>query len=269
MMSPVSYASTTPSRFQHERLSSFLAAHKAVETCYSAALGFLLYFAMNALRKPFAASKFDDDLGEPLEWFNTGMTLKTALVVFQILGYMISKFIAVKVTSEAKGKQDYWLVGLCSAAMVSLLLFGIVGSFYPNLTPFIMFFNGLPLGLFWGMVVMYFEGRNGSDFTLVCFSISMIVSSGMVKDVGLTVLLNWGVSQYWMPAVVGAIFGPLFLACILGLNQLAPPSRQEVVEKGERTSMTTKDKWDYFVAYWPGLLALWVAVCFLTAYRDL
>ena len=261
--------STAPSRFRNETFSAFLATHKAIETCYSAALGFLLYSAMNALRKPYSVSKFEDEFGDPLEWFGTGTTLKTALVMCQTLGYMTSKFIAVKVTSEAKGKQDYWLVGLYFAATLSLLLFGIVGSYYPDMAPFIMFLNGLPLGLFWGMVVMYFEGRSGSDFILVCFSISFIVSSGIVKDVGLTVLSNWGVSQFWMPAVVGLIFGPMFLGCILGLNQLTDPSMKEAIHKGERTAMSSNDKWDYFTAYWPGLLALWVAVCFLTAYRDL
>ena len=177
--------------------------------------------------------------------------------------------LAIKVSSEVKGRQDYWLVGLYVAAVLSLFLLGFLGTYYPDYTPFAMFLNGLPLGMFWGFVVLYFEGRSGSDFIMVCFSLSLFVSSGMVKDVGLTVLYNWGVPQFWMPATVGVLFGPLYLGCIVGLNQLVPPSPSEVLDKGARVAMTSTDKWNYFKAYWPGLTALWAAGCFLTAYRDL
>ena len=46
-----------------------------------------------------------------------------------------------------------------------------------------MFLNGLPLGMVWGLIVPYFEGRSGSDFMLVTLCISLIVGSGIVKDV--------------------------------------------------------------------------------------
>ena len=258
----------SPSRLQIKALADYLGDHLAFQSFYGATMGFFLYFAMYSLRKPYSVSKFLGDDGEPLQWFNTGLTLKTANVLFQILGYTSSKFLAVKVVSEVKGRQDYWLVGLYFTAILTLILFGVLGTANPNLAPFALFLNGLPLALVWGMVVMYFEGRGGSDFMLVCLSISFIVSSGIVKDVGLSVMQGWGVSQWWMPLVVGLLFGPVFLGCTWGLNQLPPPSLDEAKQKAVRTTMNTKDKLDYYTAYFAGLTALWVAVAFLTAFRD-
>jgi hypothetical protein len=179
---------------------------------------------------------------------------------------MISKWLGIKIVSEAKGKQDIYLVGLVVIAELSLVVFGILGA-VPNWSPLAMFFNGLMLGMVWGLVVAYFEGRNTSDFLLVCLSISFIVSSGIVKDVALAVL-DWGVDQFWMPSVVGAFFVPLYLLCVLMLNQLPPPSAQEENDKTSRIAMAHKERLAYFLKFWPGLTCLWIGAMFLTAYRD-
>ena len=47
-----------------------------------------------------------------------------------------------------------------------------------------IFFNGLPLGMVWGLVVWYLEGRQKSESLLAATSCSFIVASGEVKDVG-------------------------------------------------------------------------------------
>src|ERR1043165_2421020 len=57
----------------------------------SAAFG--TYFCMYAFRKPFTAATFDDvSVG--------GLNFKTLLVMSQVAGYMVSKFIGIKVISE-------------------------------------------------------------------------------------------------------------------------------------------------------------------------
>jgi Family of unknown function (DUF5690) len=195
------------------------------------------------------------------------MTLKTTLILAQLLGYMSSKFIGIKVTSEAKGRQDYILLLLCLASESALILFGILGTYAPDWSFIAIFFNGLPLGMVWGLVVSYFEGRGGSDFMLVCLCLSFIVGSGAVKDIALA-LLDAGYSQFWVPAIEGAMFSVLWLLCVVGLNQLPPPSTKEMQDRGERISMNHQMRLDYYLAFWPGLLALWVGAMCLTAYRD-
>ena len=255
-----------PTRLQYKPLSVWLGKRPTAMAIYGAVAGFFLYFSMYALRKPFKAAKYEDEGGNDIIWGNTGMSLKTALVLFQLVGYMSSKWIGIKVTSEAKGKQDIYLMATIIMAELSLVLFGLLGS-VPDATPFAMFFNGLALGVVWGFVVLYFEGRGSSDFMLVALSVSFIVSSGIVKDVALAVL-RWDINPYWMPAVVGAFFIPLYAAMVLALNQLPAPSEEEMLDKADRIVMTHKSRLSYFLKFWPGLICLWVGVMFLTAYRD-
>jgi hypothetical protein len=195
------------------------------------------------------------------------MTLKTTLILFQLMGYLSSKFIGIKVTSEAKGKQDYILAALCLFAQGSLVLFGIIGTYAPNWTFIPIFFNGLPLGMVWGLVVSYFEGRKGSDFMMVALCISFIVGSGVVKDIAL-VLLDKGFTQFWVPAIEGAIFACVWFLCIILLNQLPPPSTADIELRGERVAMNHQKRLAYFLLFAPGLVALWVGAAFLTSYRD-
>lgn len=35
----------------------------------------------------------------------------------------------------------------------------------------------------------------------------------VTKDFGIHVLNHWNVSEYWMPAVCGAVFSPVFIIC--------------------------------------------------------
>lgn len=119
----------------------------------------------------------------------------------------------------------------------------------------------------WGLVVSYYEGRAGADFMMVCLCLSFIIGSGAVKDIALA-LLDMGYSQFWVPAIEGAIFSLLWLICIVGLNQLPQPNKEDVKMRGERVSMDHQMRLDYFLTFWPGLLALWFGAMCLTAYRD-
>ena len=47
-----------------------------------------------------------------------------------------------------------------------------------------MFLNGLPLGMVFGLVVSYLEGRRQTEALAAALTASFIVSSGVVKSVG-------------------------------------------------------------------------------------
>src|SRR5438046_9383519 len=89
---------------------------------YATAAAFCTYFCMYAFRKPFAAAKF-----EGLHFFGTTIQLKTAIVISQIIGYALSKFIGIRVCSEAREDQRAgMLLLLICWAELALLLFAIV-----------------------------------------------------------------------------------------------------------------------------------------------
>lgn len=233
---------------------------QVVFTLYGSLVSFSCYFAMYAFRRPFTAANY-----EGLFWNGTQLDLKTALVLAQLLGYMTSKWIGIKYVSEAiRGRVWLHLMGMITVAQFTLLLFAVLPT---NWKPVAMFLNGLPLGVIWGLVVSYLEGRSTSDFMMTGLCTSFIIASGVVKDAAL-IAMGMGFDQFWAPAAVGAAFYPIFGLCVWLLNQLPKPTEAEKVEKTERPAMTTQDQIDFVKYLWPGLVVLWFGVMCLTAYRD-
>jgi len=226
---------------------------------YAIGASFSTYFCMYAFRKPFAVGQYAG------LWFG-GAELKTALVISQIIGYALSKYIGIKVCSEAtRGRRAAWLVFLILWAEAALVLFAVVP---PGLKLAAIFLNGLPLGMVWGMVVWYLEGRRTSELLLAGLSCSFILASGVVKDIGKHLMDAYGVSEWWMPAATGLCFLPLFLGSVWLLNQVPAPSARDVAARVERETMNAARRVFFVRTFLPGLVLLLVSYLFLTAYRD-
>jgi hypothetical protein len=233
----------------------------ALFTAFAMFAGFSTYFCMYAFRKPFAAARFDG-----LKFLGTSVDLKTAFVISQIVGYTVSKYIGIKVCSEAqRGQRAVMLVFLILAAEAALTAFAVLPD---NLKVVAIFFNGLPLGMVWGLVVWYLEGRRTSELLLAGLSCSFIVSSGIVKDVGLWLMSGFGVPETWMPCVTGLAFLPAFLGSVWLLNQLPPPDAADVAARTSRVPMNYRQRLRFVQRLLLGLVLLIVVYLFLTAYRD-
>ena len=136
---------------------------------------FSAYFCMYAFRKPFTAATFSGQSWGPLEF-------KTALVISQLIGYALSKYLGIKFCSESQPqRRAVMLITLVAIAELALILFAVLPGSWKVAA---IFLNGLPLGMVWGLVVRYLEGRRSSELLLAGLSCSFIVSSGIVKDIG-------------------------------------------------------------------------------------
>lgn len=248
---------------------------------YAIAAAFTTYFCMYAFRKPFAAAKFEGAM-----FLGSTVELKTAIVISQIIGYTVSKYIGIKVCSEVNpGRRAFTLVGLIIWAQLALVLYGMLPN---HLKVVAIFLNGLPLGMIWGLIVWYLEGRRTSELLLAGLSCSYIVSSGVVKDFGRAILAGdvaawWShvplaggvvsgwlrsVSDGWMPAVAGLHFLPIFVGAVWALNQIPRPSQADVAARGEREPMTAADRVIFIRQFLVGMALLTLSYGFLTAYRD-
>jgi hypothetical protein len=258
-----------------------LKAPAPVFIAYAIVAAFTTYFCMYAFRKPFAAATF-----EGMNFMGTLIELKTALVISQILGYALSKYIGIKVCSEiTPGRRAFALIFLVVWSEIALLLYAI---FPVNWKVIPIFLNGLPLGMVWGLVVWYLEGRRTSELLLAGLSCSYIVASGITKDFG-RAMMNGVVAGWWerlpvighpiasalgnvseasMPFVVGLHFLPVFLLAVWMLNQLPRPSDKDVAERVAREPMGGSDRMAFIKHFMFGLIALCVSYFFLTAYRD-
>ena len=217
------------------------------------------YFCMYAFRKPFSVATF-----EGMEVFH--IDYKIIVIIAQVLGYALSKFIGIKVVSELKAKQRaYYLLGLILISELALVLFALVPQPY-NVV--FMFLNGVPLGMIWGIVFSYLEGRKFTEILGVALSTSFIVSSGVVKSVGFFVMDSWGFSEFWMPAITGALFVLPLLFFTWLLERIPKPSREDIELRSERIPMTGKDRKNLLLKFlFP--ITIWVLFyTFLTAFRD-
>lgn len=266
------------------RITRFLdRAPQPVFVIYATVVSFGAYFCMYAFRKPFSAAKFE---GEGFGWFSSDMELKSAIIISQILGYALSKYIGIKVCSEiVKTYRASLMVGLILVAEIALFFFAIIPGEWKVVA---IFFNGLPLGMIWGLVVWYLEGRRTSEILLAGLSCSFIMSSGIVKDFGVDLMngeiaerwqavpvigtgignMMGQVSESWMPFVEGLHFLPLFILFVWGLTLIPQPTDRDIVERSERVTMDGSKRWAFVKQFAFGLAMLFVTYLVLTAYRD-
>ncbi len=200
---------------------------------YAAIAAFGVYFCMYAFRKPFTASGF-----EGLSFGH--ISYKVWLVTAQVIGYALSKFYGIRFISGMQlHRRASTIVLLIVVAWMMLLLLAIVPAPY-NIV--FLLLNGFPLGMVWGLVFSYLEGRRSTEFMGAVLSISFIFSSGVVKSVGKVLMVGHSVNEFWMPFFTGALFVfPLLLFTWL-LDQVPPPSAEDVRLRAERRPMTAVEE---------------------------
>ncbi len=229
-------------------------------SAFAALMGFLVYSSMYAFRKPFAAATFE---GENF----LGLDLKVWLILAQTLGYMASKFYGIKMISELKDAGRAWLiVGLIAVSWLALLGFAVLPAPL-NILCFLI--NGFPLGLIWGIVFHYMEGRKFTEMMGSMLAASFVFSSGFVKSVGTFLMQNLGVSEFWMPFSTGAVFFPLLLIGVFLLNHIPSPSAEDRMLRSPRPPMNKAERKKFFREFRPGIIILILVYMMLTGLRDL
>jgi hypothetical protein len=243
-----------------QRLRAWLARAPApVFTIYGGLMAFGAYFAMYGFRRPFTVASYADAASVVVEY-------KIALVIAQVFGYALSKVAGIKLVSEMPPqRRAAAILMLIGAAEFFLVLFALVPAPWniPSL-----FANGLALGMIWGLVFGFLEGRRVSEVLGAMLCASFIVSSGAVKSVGASVMLRGWANEYWMPAVTGLIFAPLLIVCVAGLAVLPPPNAEDERLRVARAPMDGPARRAMFAAFAPGLIGLIVIYVGLTALRD-
>ncbi len=265
-------------------------------TVFAMATAFSTYFCMYAFRKPFGAASYEGMSFFASDWRINGHAIgfKTTLVISQIIGYAISKYAGIKIVSEmTRARRAVALVSFILIAEASLLLFAVLPN---DLKMIALFINGLPLGMVWGLVVWYLEGRRTSELLLAGLSCSFILASGVVKDVGRAlmagkeslpvfaidlglaeplqirvpnVLHSFGeIPDVWMPFATGVVFLAPFLLSVWLINHMPEPSAADVAARAEREPMDARHRLSFVRTFLPGLVTLFVVYFFLTAYRD-
>lgn len=233
-------------------------AHPFFFALYACVAAFVAYACMYGFRKPFTAAAYS---GYTL-W---GIDYKIVLVSAQVFGYALSKFIGIRfISGMSPERRAVNLLSLIGVAQLGLLGFGITPFPYNAIW---LFVNGLPLGMIFGLVFGYLEGRRSTELLAAALSVNFIISSGFVKSVGKN-LLNSGVSEWWMPFTAGLYFIPFLLLSVWMLEMLPPPSEEDKLARTERKKMTSADRKALWRKYQTGFLFFTIGYLMLTIIRD-
>ena len=217
------------------------------------------YFCMYMFRKPFTAAGYPMDSG----W---GIGLKFLLVASQVAGYTVSKFIGIKVVSELPPRfRALGIIGLIGVAELALVLFAVVP---PPWNAACLFINGLPLGMVFGLVLGFLEGRRLTEALAAGLCASFILADGVAKSVGKW-LLGLGVDEFWMPAAAGAMFLPPLAVFTWMLAGVAKPDGRDVEARSERSTMTAAERWSLFSKHAIGLVSIIALYLLVTVLRSL
>ena len=239
--------------------SSF-STKQIVKAVYLAIIVFFTYASIFAFRKPFTVATF-----EGLKFWN--ISYQTLLIISQVLGYMLSKFYGIKFISELQ-RLGRWKVSfiLMVGAWLSLLFFAVMPAPWGMLC---LFVNGFVLGFMWGITFSYVEGRRATDFIGVVLAVSFIFAGGFSRSVGKWVMLNWSVSEFWMPFFTATMFGvPLLLFYFL-MEKAALPDADDIAERTVRKPMNKEQRKVFLKSFGPGVVAFVLIYLLLTILRDL
>ncbi len=227
---------------------------------YAAIVAFLTYTMIFGFRKSFTVCTFDG----MAYW---GLGYKTLLVLSQMMGYLMAKFYGIKFISELKrlGRDKIVLV-LVGIAWLAWLLFALVPAPY-NIV--FLFINGFPLGMLWGVIFSYIEGRKTTDFIGAALAVSFIFSSGFVKSVGGWLIMQFNMSEFWVPFATGLVFSMPLLLFIYLMERIPPPTQEDIDLRMNRTAMNADDRKKFIQHFLPGIIAAVLIYAFATIFRDI
>jgi len=227
---------------------------------YAALVSFGTYVFIFGFRKSFTVCTFDGMTFGPIAY-------KTALVISQMLGYLLAKFYGIRFISGMQKVNRYKIIFLLTGiAWAAWLLFAVVPAPY-NVV--FLFINGFPLGMLWGVVFSYVEGRKSTDFIGAALAVSFIFSAGWVKSVGGWLMLQFHITEFWVPFCTGLVFALPLVICVYGLEKVPPPSPEDELLRAQRIPMTGADRKSLLLQYLPGIIAFIVIYLFATIFRDI
>ncbi|WP_406695031.1 DUF5690 family protein [Singulisphaera sp. Ch08] len=233
--------------------------HELFWAAWALLAAFGSYFCMYAFRKPFTAASYADTS----VW---GLGFKTVLVTSQVSGYMVSKFLGIKVIAEMPPqRRAIGILWLVLVAEFSLVLFGLIPRPWNAVC---LFLNGLPLGMVFGLVLGLLEGRRLTETLTAGLCASFILADGVTKSVG-ALLLQRGVSEEWMPSVAGALFLLPLGVCVAMLARIPPPNHHDITARAQRFTMSHAERWSLMHRYAFGLIPIILVYFTVTILRSI
>jgi MFS family permease len=244
---------------QDQLINNYSRRKEILVALLTAVVAFAAYTAIFCFRKAFNVAGYT---GHRV----MGLNFKILLVVTQVAGYMLSKFYGIKFIAELKRVgRGRLIVLLVLLSWIAWLLFAIIP---PPYNFWCLALNGFPLGMLWGIVFSYIEGRRATDFISAALAVSFIFGSGVAKSVALFVMNKWNINEYWMPFAVGLIFMIPLLVMVYALEKIPPPTVVDEQERMKRQPMTGAERMLLLKKFGVGIALLVLIYSMVTILRE-
>ena len=243
----------------NKNILRWLNGSPVVFVSYVSICSFIVYSCMYGFRKPFTVGLYSNT-------FFLGISYKVCLVIAQVVGYMLSKFYGIKFISGMQPQKRALYILVCvGTAWATLFLFAVIPPPYNIIC---MFINGLPLGMVWGLVFGFLEGRRTTELMGAVLSTSFIFASGLAKTAGKWIQVNLHVSDWWMPFTAGALFVLPLVITVWLLSQAPPPSAEDILHRTVRNPMTGEERKQFIVQFGLSMVPVVIAYSVFTIVRD-
>jgi hypothetical protein len=195
------------------------------------------------------------------------MNIKNGLLMFHQMGYLVGKFVAIQMVPAVPNDRIFGALVLAPVTATFLwTIFGLTSLGTSNYTFLVIGFCVFPMAFVWGLLYRYLEGRQGADIIGAALSVSYILAGGAGKSLGKSIL-EAGINEYFMPAVVAAATLPVYIFFAFLVSCLPPPSLRERRLQTVRVPMSKENQVKFLFDFWPGVMAILIAYSCLSALR--
>ncbi len=228
-------------------------------TVFASVTAFFTYMCFYPFRRAYTAATYE----ELVFW---GVNFKILIITAQVLGFAASKGLGIKYVSEMLPQnRSRNLLIMISLSWICYLFFALTPAPY-NL--FFIFLASLPLGMVYGTILGFLEGRKTTDLLVAVLTASFIMGSGFAKSIGKWVMTSLEVSQFWMPFVAGAIMIIPFGICVWLMGQIPPPTDEDRENRTERKPMQRADRQVFIKEFTLSMTIFVVSYVLLTTFRE-
>ena len=242
-----------------KKLSEIINRSSFTQTLFASVTAFFTYMCFYPFRRAYTAATYEN-----LAFI--GVNFKILIITAQVLGFAVSKGLGIKYVSEMLPEnRSRNLLIMISLSLVCYLFFALTPAPY-NL--FFIFLASLPLGMVYGTILGFLEGRKTTDLLVAVLTASFIMGSGFAKSIGKWVMTSLEVSQFWMPFVACAIMIVPFGICAWLMGQIPPPTQEDKENRTERKPMQKSDRKVFIKEFALSMTIFVVSYVLLTTFRE-
>ena len=242
-----------------QKLNEVINRNSFNQTFFASITAFFTYMCFYPFRRSYTAATYE----ELIFW---GINFKILIITAQVLGFAVSKGLGIKYVSEMlpQNRSRNLLIMIC-LSWICYLFFALTPAPF-NL--FFIFLASLPLGMVYGTILGFLEGRKTTDLLVAVLTASFIMGSGFAKSIGKWVMVSLEVSQFWMPFVACTIMIIPFGICVWLMGKIPPPTQEDKDSRTERKPMQKADRKAFIKEFALSMTIFVISYVLLTTFRE-